>query len=390
MGHPFRHSRTDDGGWRPAAAMAVVFILAVHVLWTLMPPLDGAAAHWAANVFTDTSVAIALVLVALVALRYRGSRLGTAWTLLAVGLAFSLFAEVSWSAQEMLTNEDVPFPSVSDIGYVGAYFPLLLGLLLMPQAPASRASKVKLALDALIVTSALAVLSWFLIVDGVLSGSGEPLEAKAVSVFYPLADLAVVFAAFVLVARAGRRFALAFGLLAAGYVATAFSDSAYAYVTEAGYASGSYADIGWVAGYALMSLAALTALDPMAALESPSRQGEPAPAFWPSLAPYVAILPLAVLLLNGVADGRVDPALTGGFLAVALLIVLRQMLASYENVLLNRELRDLNANLENRVREKTMQLLRRPASKGEDGGAAGGRPSGADEQVGGLRPLQRQ
>ena len=372
--------------------MAVVVILAVHVLWTLMPPLDGAAAHWAANVFTDTSVAVALVFVTLVALRYRGSRLGTAWTLLAVGLAFSLFAEVSWSAQEMLIDEDVPFPSMSDIGYVGAYFPLLLGLLLMPQAPASRASKVKLALDALIVTFALAVLSWLLIVEKILSSSGEPFGAKAVSVFYPFADLAVVFAAFVLVARSGRRFALSFGLLAAGYVATAFSDSVYAYVTEAGYSSGSYADIGWVAGYALMSLAALTALDPMAALESPSRQGEAAPAFWPSLVPYVAMLPLAVLLPGGIAGDRVDPTLTVGFLAIVFLIVLRQVLSSYENVLLNRELRDLNANLENRVREKTMQLLRRrPCEDGsEDGDAAGGRPSGADEQVGGLRPFQRQ
>jgi hypothetical protein len=128
----------------------------------------------------------------------------------------------------------------------------------------------------------------------------------------------------------------------------------------------------------------------MAALESPSRQGEPAPAFWPSLAPYGAMLPLSVLLLDRSAGGRVDPTLTVGFLAIASLIALRQMLSSYENLLLNRELRDLNANLENRVREKTMQLLRRPASDGEDSDTAGGRPSGADEQVGGLRPLERQ
>ena len=392
MGHPFRHSRTDDGGWRPAAAMAVVVILAVHALWTLMPPLDGAAAHWAANVFIDTSVAVALVFVGMAALRYRGSRLGLAWSLLAIGLAFNVFAEVSYSAQDLTLGDDAPFPSVSDVGYVAAYGPTLLGLLLMPQAPASRASRVKLALDALIVTGALAVLSWFLIVDKVLSSNGQPFEAKAVSVFYPFADLAIIFAAFVLVARAGRRFALAFVLLAAGYAATAFSDSVYAYFTEAGYSTGSYADIGWVAGYTLMSLAALTALDPMAALESPSRQGEVAPAFWPSLVPYVAMLPLAVLLPGGIAGHRVDSALTIGFLAVASLIVLRQMLASYENVLLNRELRYLNAGLESRVREKTIQLLRRrPCEDGsQDGDAAGGRPSGADEQVGGFRPFQRQ
>src|SRR3970282_116012 len=114
--------------------------------------------------------------------------------------------------------------------YVGAYTPTLLGLLLMPQAPFSALSRTKLGLDALIVTCALAILSWFLIVESVLSSSGEPVQAKALSVFYPFADLAVVFAAFVLVARAGRtKFALVFGLLAAGYVHTAFSESTYAY-----------------------------------------------------------------------------------------------------------------------------------------------------------------
>ncbi|MEX0801223.1 MAG: hypothetical protein WD379_08400 [Dehalococcoidia bacterium] len=366
MPNPFQQSR-DEGNWRAPAAFAALVVLAVHALWTLAPPVDGDARHLTANLFIDGSVALALFLVTMVAMRYRGSRLGAAWLLLALGLALSLFAEVSWSAQEMLVSDDVPFPSVSDIGYVGAYFPILAGLLLMPQAPARGAARLKLALDALIVTCALAVLSWVLIAESILGDTDQSFSAQAVSLFYPLADLAVVFAAFVLVARAGRRFALAFGLLAAGYVATAFADSAYAYLTEAGYSTGSYADIGWVAGYTLLSLAALAALDPMAGLE-PNRHGEASPAaFWPSLLPYVAMLPLAVLLLEGVSSDTVDPTLTAGFLAVASLVVVRQIVANYENVWLNRELRSLNANLEFKVREKTIELFRRSGRGAGDG-----------------------
>ena len=391
MGHPFRHSHVARRDWRWWAAAAVVVVQVSHFLWTLLSPMQGAALHWVANVFIDSSVVFAFVLVAAAATRYRGSRLGLAWALLAVGLLFNLFAEVSWSVQELAFQADVPFPSVSDIGYVGAYFPVLLGLLLMPQAPTRSLSRVKLALDALIVTSALAVLSWFLIVESVLSASGGPAQAKALSVFYPFADLAVIFAAFVLVARVGRtKFALAFGLLAAGYVATAFADSVYAYLTEAGYSTGSYADIGWVAGYSLLSLAALTALDPIATFEPRTRHTESAPAFWPSLVPYVALVPLAILLLNRTGGGSADTLLTAGFLSVLALTVLRQVLANHENIRLNAELRDLTVNLEVRVREKTMELLRRPRQDGEDGGSGGARPNGADEPVGGLRSPPRK
>jgi hypothetical protein len=251
-------------------------------------------------------------------------------------------------------------------------------------------SRLKLGLDALVVTLALAVLSWFLIIDKLLNGSGEPLQAQALGVFYPFADIAVVFAAFVLVARAGGgRFALAFGLLAAGYVATAFADSVYAYLTETGYSIGSYADIGWVAGYSLMSLAALAALHPMAAYESRTRQAEPVPATWPSLVPYAAVIPLAILLLDRTGGSGAGTTLTAGFLAVLALIIVRQVLANYENIRLNSELRDLNANLDVRVREKTMELLRRPRQAGEGGGSAVTRPNGADEPMGDMRPVRR-
>jgi len=387
MGDIFRQSATNDrGGWRPAAVGAVVAIQGAHLLWTLAPPMEGAARHWVANLFIDSSVVFALALVLVVARRYRGSRLGLAWTLIALGLALNVFAEVSWSVQEMMIDAEVPFPSISDIGYAGAYLPTLLGLLLMPQAPFSPMSRAKLGLDSLIVTSALAVLSWALIVGRILGHAGESAQAQAVSAFYPLADIAVIFAAFVLVVRAGRtKFALAFGLLAAGYVATAFSDSAYAYLTEAGYSTGNYADIGWVAGYSLLSLAALAALDPVATFEPLTRRDEQAPAFWPSLAPYAAMLPIAALLLGGAVRGNVDPALTAGFLAVTALVVLRQIVANFENTRLNHELRDLTANLEMRVREKTMQLLQRRPQSIEEGAPAGARPNGADEPVGGLR-----
>src|SRR3972149_11652445 len=110
-----------------------------------------------------------------------------------------------------------------------------------------------------------------------------------------------------------------------------------------------------------MARAAFAALAPMSTFEPRTRQAEPTPAFWPSLVPYAAVLPLALLLLDKTRGGGADTALTVGVLAVLALIVLRQVLANYENIRLNNELRDLAANLDVRVKEKTMQLLRRRA-----------------------------
>jgi hypothetical protein len=72
MGHPFRHSVQGSADWRLAAAVAVVVVQVLHLLWTLLPPVDGAAQHWVANLFIDASVAAAFALVLTVAMRYRG------------------------------------------------------------------------------------------------------------------------------------------------------------------------------------------------------------------------------------------------------------------------------------------------------------------------------
>jgi hypothetical protein len=379
MSSPFRGSVAEESDWRPPAAGFVVAILAFHALWTLLPPMEGATQLWVANVFTDSSVAVALVLVSFVARRYWGSRLGVAWSLIAVGLAFSLFAEVSYSLQDVVIEKEVPFPSIADVGYVGSYVPTLIGLLLMPQAAVSALSRIKLGLDALIVVSALAILSWFLIAEKILAATGEPVLSQAVAIYYPYADLAVVLAAFVLVARVGPgKFALAFSLLGAGFLMTAISDSGYAYLTEAGYESGDYVDIGWVAGYSLLSLAALATLHPTASFEPNARHAELPPSLWRSLVPYAAVVPVAGLLIVRANDGNAGIVLTSWFLALLTLILVRQILANYENIRLNASLRDLTANLELRVSEKTIELMRRSSKDcGDEASTPAARAAGA-------------
>lgn len=388
MNTPFRTAPAEARDLRWLGFAAIAGIQIAFVAWVTAGPSDGLYQKILANGFMDVSAAIATIFALLVAVRFRGTRLGIAWSFLLFGMALSVFAETSWSYQDLTRNE-VPFPSVSDIGYAGAYLPVFLGLLLMPSAPTSGSGKLKLALDTLILISALLLVSWFIIIESILD-SGDPALARALGVFYPFADLAVIFAAFVLVYRAAHtKSAHVLSLLAAGYTAFALSDMAYAQLTEINYEAGSYIDIGWLAGYSLISCAAIVRLDPAAAFQPYG--GKPAAvAFWPSLLPYAAVAPLFALFIFHTSAGSIPFALAAGLLGVVSLVIVRQVVTIYENTRLNRELVDLAATLEYRVKDQTMQLLRRRSPNGEDGDAAGGRPSGADDCVSGLPALPRE
>jgi hypothetical protein len=77
-------------------------------------------------------------------------------------------------------------------------------------------------------------------------------------------------------------------------------------------------------------------------------------------------------------------ALTLGFLALLALIIVRQVLANYENIQLNESLRDLTANLEVRVREKTFELMRQRSREAESGTSAEPRGKHAGERMEGF------
>lgn len=150
--------------WRwPVVASILVFQL-LFVGWLVIKPGGEALLMW----FDDISVAAAPLLAGVMSLvaarRYRGSKAGAAWAFIALGLFLFTFGDATWAIQELALGSEVPFPSVSDIGYLGAYPLVFVGLLLMPLAPATGRRRMKLTLDVLIGLAAIAVLSWNFII----------------------------------------------------------------------------------------------------------------------------------------------------------------------------------------------------------------------------------
>jgi hypothetical protein len=233
----------------------------------------------------------------------------------------------------------------------------------LPQAPVTGLRRVKLTLDVLVAIGAVGLISWHLVIGPFLSENGASTPADIISVAYPLSDLAIIFAVLTLIARGGRNMSAAgLGLLAAGFLAIAGSDTLYAYLTQLGdYNSGSYIDTGWMIGYSLVALSAVFAAGRQLNLDTFHSDRDQIGYLWQSVAMYAPVIPLTALLFVDVAasDGGGHVFLMAGFVAVAGLLFVRQLLTIYENVQLNHRLEALTAELSDRVKNQTLRLLQR-------------------------------
>jgi hypothetical protein len=332
---------------------------------------------------------------AVVAARNWHSRTGYAWALIALGLFMIASGEFAWGVQELGMHREVPFPSVADVGYLGIYPPVFLGLLLLPNAPVSGLKRVRLAMDTLIAMTAIGIISWHLILADLMSESTDSVLAKSVSVAYPFADLGILFAVLVLIGRSGRvRSAMAMSCLAGGFAAMAFSDSIYTYLTSVrAYGTGNYIDIGWMLAYNLVTIAALITLTSPISFERGAEDLEETPAIWPSLVSYASLIPLAGVHIVAFATGNtnVPPLLEGGTLAVFALVIARQILTTYENVQLNRELAHLAGQLSGKLMTNRLEHMHRDDAAswhpGEAGPAEDLTPAGEVHVGGGQRRM---
>jgi diguanylate cyclase len=179
-----------------------------------------------------------------------------AWICLAIGSAGWAVGGALWIFYERVLQQ-APFPSLADAGYL--LFPIGAGMaiVLFPIGYAGQ-SRTRFVLDGFIVAGALFEISWVFVLRSVYEAGGTSAFALGLSLTYPIADIAILTIAVLVLAKArtGRRTALA--LLTAGVVLMALSDSAFAYLTaHDAYFSGHVIDIGWAAAFLTFGMAAL-------------------------------------------------------------------------------------------------------------------------------------
>ncbi|GEC06896.1 membrane associated phosphodiesterase [Streptomyces spinoverrucosus] len=299
----------------------------------------------------------------------RRVRFRSAWLLFALSSAMAALGNGVWGWYEVVLGQPVPSPSYADLFFLCFAPPAIVGLLVLAKRPVTKAGWVCLALDAWLIGGSLVTLSWSLALAQAAKGGGPGVAHTALSLAYPLLDIALVSMVLALHFRrsGANRSAVntAIGALALTVMCDALFTSP---LMHNNYHSGQLLDAGWFAGSLLLAYAPWTTPRPGQPGDEPhtrvvhehvpgqrgtthphppAPQGEPSryPATRPltgslaALTPYLAAAVCTLGILYNVLNGRsVDRVvlLTGG--TVVLALVVRQGIMLLDNITLTQEL----------------------------------------------------
>jgi PAS domain S-box-containing protein len=211
--------------------------------------------------------------------------------------------------------EDDSFPSPADGFYLAGYPLIAAGLWLLLRQRTTRRDWASL-IDAAILTVALGIASWVLIMVPYTNDDTLSTVEKVFSVFYPLGDVLLAAVAVRLLLDAGVR-TVSYVLIAAALLCLLFADPLDTLFSLKGdYGARSWIDSGWILSYAFFGLAAL----------HPSMRtvSEPAPEQAARLTRgRLVALAAASLVAPALLGYKLDYVAVGGAAALSVLVVMR-------------------------------------------------------------------
>ncbi len=254
--------------------------------------------------------------------------------LLALGSAIWALGQLGQALGVLWWGHASPFGQWIDLGYLGAYPLLLVGILGLPRQPLRLATRLRLALDGLLIAITFATYSWYLSLGPTLLRGVAPLDNTTLAAAYPLCILALLVCLRWIELRADSR-ALTAGkrLLSAGLATIIATDATFQFLMlRGGHASTILVDVGWTLGYMLIGLSSIVMQCALNRDDERARhQGEqgqappridPQPPIWRLLLPYLSLPFVGALLIHAWHTAAVDFLVRGVLIAtVALLIV---------------------------------------------------------------------
>jgi diguanylate cyclase len=328
---------------RPRTVSAYAVVVSMALLGLLGGTLLPGRPMFARHAVSDAAFVLAPALATWQCLRSARDPGATrrVWLLLGAASGAWALGSVAWAVDELVLGRLAPFPSVAHVFYLAYPVLALLGLLALPWLPTARASRARLVLDGVVVASAFLVIAWIGTLGNLGRAHGDPV-ASLLALAFPVLDVLTAAVVVVVLDRVRGGWRHPGSLAALGVAGVAMTDGLYAALAGAGsYATGGPLDVAWPLSFALIGFAA----------RRPVTAGPDAIRVSHRLLPW---LPAAVAAAALVASGRLlhglDPVLAALTLALAAALVARQQLLAAENAA-------LHASLEDRVRERTEELL---------------------------------
>ncbi|MHA5051842.1 putative bifunctional diguanylate cyclase/phosphodiesterase [Streptomyces sp. SD15] len=188
--------------------------------------------------------------------RSRRSRFRPAWLLFALSSAMASLGNLVWGWYEVVLHREVPSPSYADLFFLCFAPPAIVGLLVLAKRPVTKAGWVCLALDAWLIGGSLLTLSWSLALAQAAQFGGPSVAHTALSLAYPLLDIALVSMVLALHFRRSSLNRSAVNTAIGALALTVMCDALFTSpLMHNNYRSGQLLDAGWFAGSLLLAYA---------------------------------------------------------------------------------------------------------------------------------------
>jgi signal transduction histidine kinase len=325
--------------------VAAASIAALHVAWVVLQ-IGG---EHATQVFSDLiviPVAVAVTAACVFASRRETGRGRRGWLLVAGAVASWGAGSAVWAWYELVSHQEVPFPSLADAGYLGM-IPLAAAGLLCFVGGRNRVSNLRIALQGLLIAGCLLFLGWAALLGESFHAATGSLPERLIGLAYPIGDIALIAIALFAVPRTPRTYRMPLILVGVGLAFIAASDAGFTVLTQHdAYRAGNPIDAGWTIGFLFVGLAAVRSrLRPGIALVV-----QAAPRLAPAIATYAAVA--IAMTTAGVVEifvGALSRPLFWIALVNVAMLLLHQVLLTTENFA-------LNYDLEKKVAERTDEL----------------------------------
>lgn len=311
---------------------------------------DGAAPAFANLPYTISRFLAALATMTIVA-RMTGEE-RRAWWLIALGSLVASSADIIYDYYDMILGVELPGPAdvLTQILWLAPYGLWMAGVITFPYSKGTRAAQLRLLLDGAAGAISLGLLAWWAYLADFMTFDGDNLFEIVMTAGYAMADVVLMVALVLLsVRRTPHRLHRPLLLLVSAFLVTAVADMFYLLELTT-YSDGEWYDGMWVAGIALITLAAWTTTRPARTKEYPDQRS----SIGQLVVPYILVAGLMVLVtfqVSGATFDSMTKVLLAGSALVAVLVIGRQSVALREHrELVEHERRDLVASISHELR----------------------------------------
>ena len=239
-------------------ALAVFTI--VYAIGDSIMPIEGTARHWWADMCW-TLISLAAAIRCFITANKVGEEDSMAWLLFGVGCFSWFIGMLIWDYLELFANEPIPFPALSDIGFL-AFAPFMMaGLVVYLRSAASLVPTLK-AVSELALILCATIITLILILYNPILMLREPALYKITALAYPvLYGGLFFFGLFRGLTSKDNRNIFVYSILMMALFIHAVTDTLYAYsLLGKSYDIGSHLDLYWIIGFAVIYWAAYEGL----------------------------------------------------------------------------------------------------------------------------------